>query len=68
MMKPPLTPEAISKSGRLETISPNELRNLTWGNLRGGRPSVTGSGWPAQSGRRLLRGYDESAFMKSQLG
>jgi hypothetical protein len=68
-MKTLFTLEAIPKGGRSEiNQTPNGLPNVTLGNLHGRRPSLTGYGWPAQSGRSSVRGPDESALMNSQLG
>jgi hypothetical protein len=61
--------KAILKRGHLETNQrSNGLQNVTWGSLRGGRPSLTGYGWPAQSEQSPMRGQNEYALMNSQLG
>lgn len=69
IMKSWFSAEAISKGGRSETNEPpNGRLGVSSGHPRGGRPSWVGYSGRAQSGRHPVRGCDESAFMKSQLG
>jgi hypothetical protein len=63
------TAEVISKSRGAETNqTPDGQQYVPLGNCRDGRPCLTGFSWPGQSDQSPVRGHDESALMKSQLG
>jgi hypothetical protein len=68
-MKTMFTPEAPSKDARSQSNqTPDRTSNAKSGNLSVGRPFAMGYSRLAQSGRSPVRGSDESAYMKSQLG
>jgi hypothetical protein len=68
-MKTMSTVAATSKGAPSQTNQPPDgPANAKVGNLIAGRTFSMGYSRLAQSGRSPVRGSDESAFMKSQLG
>ena len=60
--------EATFNNGRSEDNQTlNGPRNPKLEDRRVVRPPVAAYGWPVQSGRRSVRGYDDSDLMKPQL-
>jgi hypothetical protein len=68
-MKTLSTSEATFENVRLEINQTlNGLQNAKLGDREVGRPFLAAYHRPVQSGPSSVRGYDESDFMKSQLG
>jgi hypothetical protein len=68
-MKTLSTSEATFEDARLEINQTlNGLQNVKLGDRGVGRPFLAAYHRPVQSGRSFARGYDDSDFMKSQLG